>query len=103
MTPITDNAPIHWESRIEFLEHKLNTYPYKFTYRFNLGDDTFWLWSRRIGRKFRLLLAQPEGSKYIYQPFLEADYHLVQRHSPRLIEFYSRFMEYCDSIPQHLW
>lgn len=74
----------------------------KHTFRFNLPDSNFFLWSKRIGRRCKLLLAYPEIGMPIvrYVPFVEADAFMVEKYIEHLVPFFVKFTEYAEWAPQ---
>jgi len=96
-------VPVNWDCRVDLVEKTLNSCAAKHIFKFQLDDDHFFLWSRRMSRGYRLLIAVPEGKRYTYQPFLEADYTLVQKFGPFLQEFFALIMEYLEFAPRPLW
>lgn len=103
---VTDKPSLQvWDHRISLMERTLAGLHTKFTYRYNLGDGVHFLWSRRCNRRYCLILASPDSQtgRYEYTPFSEADCFTVDKYGPQLLPFFTRFMEYCELEPRHLW
>jgi hypothetical protein len=100
-----NQGAVNWDARIFTLENVLRSLPTKHTFRFNLGDGAYFIWTQRFNRSYGLVLSTPNSmtNKNDYCPMCEANYGDMERYGPQLLGFFTRMIEYCDLEPVHLW
>lgn len=95
----------YWDSRTQIIERLLYSLHARFTFKLCLGDDASFLWTKRCGRKWRVVLCTPDShtGKYEYTPFMESDYGELEKYGPRLLEFFTKLIQYCELEPIQPW
>lgn len=100
-----DLKPIDYDKKVEKLERALTNLCENRTFKLCLDDRHFFLWSKRLGRKYRLLIAitDYDTDKYRYYTLTDADYYLLEMFYDRFLEFFAKYCEYVELDPHFLW
>ena len=100
-----DLKPIDYDKKVDKLERALTNLCENRTFKLRLDEGHFLLWSKRLGKRYRLLIALTDydTKKLRYMPLADADYYLLELFYERFLEFFATYCEYVELEPHYLW
>ena len=98
-----DSQPMYYNLKVAQLERALLKFDMRRTFKYILDESYFLLFSRRMGKKYRLLIAITDGDHYRYEPFIDADSYLIEKFYDKLLSFFAEYTEYLEAAPEFLW